>query len=407
MIAIAQQERDVVRELARKVAEFAAGEENHRIIRRWCDVNALRKPDRAPVWCRPVACWSELLQQENILCADPYLRGIETQFRQFLIKREIDDDEPAEEAFDVPVVFDIEPGNLYGVDIRRHNSGQTGGSWAFEPALKSAADYDKLRLPTFTYNRARTEENLSIAHELLGDILPVRRICRPPGTATICSPAAALRGLTEILMDTVAEPELMRRLMAFLRDWTLSAMKQVEATGLLTPNNTGPMFCGDPVGPAPSDGRYTYKNFWCHADSQEFDQVSPAGWKEFCLDYQMPIMAQFGLVNYGCCENLTHKIDGVCSIPNLRLVTCSAWTNLDTVIAKCASRYAIMWRQKASDVVFPHETSVIRRDLEEGTRRLKGCRYQIVLRELQTLAGHPDRLHVWTRLAKEAADRHA
>jgi hypothetical protein len=29
----------------------------------------------------------------------------------------------------------------------------------------------------------------------------------------------------------------------------------------------------------------------------------------------------------------------------------------------------------------------------------------VVMRELQTLAGHPDWLHVWTRLAKEAAAR--
>jgi hypothetical protein len=66
-----------------------------------------------------------------------------------------------------------------------------------------------------------------------------------------------------------------------------------------------------------------------------------------------------------------------------------------------------MWRQKASDVVFPDDVETIRRDLEEGMRTLRGCHVQIVLRELQTLAGHPDRLHVWTRLAKETAARFA
>jgi len=30
-----------------------------------------------------------------------------------------------------------------------------------------------------------------------------------------------------------------------------------------------------------------------------------------------------------------------------------------------------------------------------------------VLRELQTLAGHPDRLHEWTRFAKEAAEKYS
>jgi hypothetical protein len=33
--------------------------------------------------------------------------------------------------------------------------------------------------------------------------------------------------------------------------------------------------------------------------------------------------------------------------------------------------------------------------------------FQVVLRELETLAGHPDRLHRWTRLAIEAAETYA
>jgi hypothetical protein len=50
-----------------------------------------------------------------------------------------------------------------------------------------------------------------------------------------------------------------------------------------------------------------------------------------------------------------------------------------------------MWRQKASDVVFPDDVETIRNDLEQGCKQLQGFHYQIVLRELQTLSGHPDR----------------
>jgi hypothetical protein len=66
-----------------------------------------------------------------------------------------------------------------------------------------------------------------------------------------------------------------------------------------------------------------------------------------------------------------------------------------------------MWRQKASDVVFAEDPAALKHGLEEGMRRLRGCYVQIVLRELQTLAGHPDRLHVWTRLAQEVAAKYA
>ena len=143
------------------------------------------------------------------------------------------------------------------------------------------------------------------------------------------------------------------------------------------------------------------------ANSQEFDQVSPAMWREFCLNYQMPLIELFGRSAYGCCENLTHKIDGVLTIPNLRIFVCSAWTDLDQVIERVGRKYVIMWRQKATDVVYAADEHPLKYALEDGARRLKGCRYQIILRELQTLAGHPDRLHVWTRLAKEAAAKYA
>jgi len=68
-----QEQRDYVRDLARQVAEIAGSERNQRVIKRWKDVNALRKPDRAPVWCCPVGAWSEILPDEALLCTDPWL----------------------------------------------------------------------------------------------------------------------------------------------------------------------------------------------------------------------------------------------------------------------------------------------------------------------------------------------
>ncbi len=174
--------------------------------------------------------------------------------------------------------------------------------------------------------------------------------------------------------------------------------------GILTPNNSGPMMLSDPIGPQPKNGIYGYKNMWGSANSQEFEHVSPAMWEEFLLDYQRPILEKYGWAAYGCCENLTHKMDGVFSLQNLRMFVSSAWTDLDKLIERAGSNYVIMWRQKASDVVFADDVSSIKKHLEDGTKKLKGCYAQIVLRELQTLANHPDRLHVWTRLAIEAAE---
>jgi hypothetical protein len=398
-------EREYVRDLARQVAEIAASEENARVRRRWRDVNALRKPDRPPVWCRPVGAWAELLPEDSLRCRDPRRRGVEREFRMTLLKRDIGDDSPVDGFYSVPAAFECDPPNIWGVDVKRHMPGEAGGAWAYDPPLRTDADFDRLRLPDFACNARHTEENLSRAHDLLNGILPVRLVCDAPLHSILCVYAAELRGLTPLMLDMADAPERVHRLMAHLRDGVLRAMRQVEATGLLTPNNTGPMTCSDPVGPPAPDGRVTFRSLWVMTNSQEFDQVSPRMWQEFLLDYQRPIVEQFGLAGYGCCENLTRKMDGVLSLPNLRIFVCSAWTDLAKVVERVGTDYVLMWRQKASDVVFPDDLAVIRRDLENGLRLLKGCRFQIVLRELQTLAGHPRRLHEWTRLAMEAAEQ--
>jgi hypothetical protein len=319
----------------------------------------------------------------------------------------MDDDTPVETYLPVAAAFDVTPTNIWGVDIGRHAPQEEDGAWAYDPPLKNPGDFERLQLPVYTLNRAETERRLERLQALLGDILPAKLVCQAPLSATLGWYAADLRGLTEIMTDMAAEPELMRRLMGYLRDAYLGALDQVEATGLLTPNNRGAMLCSDDFGPPPANGKFSAQNCWCDANSQEFDQVSPAMWQEFLLEYQLPICARFGRVAYGCCENLTRKIDGVLGIPNLRIFVCSAWTDLDAVLERVGKRYCVMWRQKASDVVFADDTAPIRRHLESGARRLQGRYYQIVLRELQTLAGHPDRLREWTRLAKAAAEQFA
>jgi hypothetical protein len=398
--------RGLVRELAYQVAEIAASSENTRIQQRWRDVNGLHKPDRAPVWCRPVGAWGEILPEDTLVCQDPWLRSIERRLKQILIKHDIGDDSPVEEYFSVPAILDRDPPNTWGVDVTRHMPDVAGGSWAFDPPLKSEPDFDRLVLPQFRYNATKTEEALSRSHALMGDILPVRRVCGPPLGATFCTYAAELRGLAQMMIDMAVQPELVHRLMAYLRDAVLRGMDFVEESGLLTHNNTGPMTCSDDIGAKSDDGKVNCKNLWCMANSQELDGVSPAMWEEFYLNYQKPILARFGLVGYGCCENLTHKMDGVLSIPNLRVFVSSAWTDLERVVNRVGTDYVIMWRQKASDVVFPDDVATIRRDLEQGCKQLQGFHYQIVLRELQTLSGHPDRLHEWTQAAVEIAHKY-
>ena len=194
-----------------------------------------------------------------------------------------------------------------------------------------------------------------------------------------------MRGMEQLMMDFVLNPELAHEIMRRVTDFYVEHFAKVLAAAR---GRIDLVFTADDIA------------------GQEGLLLSPAMWEEFLLDYQRPVLERFALVSYGCCENLTHKIGGVLSIPNLRIFVSSAWTDLAKVVDAVGDRYTIMWRQKAGDVVFPDDLSGQRRHLREGLRIAKGCYVQIVLRELQTLRGRMRRLHEWARIAKEEAAAH-
>jgi len=397
-------QRDRVRDLARQVAEIAGGTEQEAIRRRWRDVNALRKPDRAPVWT------SGSPPRPEPTCTDPYIRGVEQRLIWTLATHDIGMDDVVEGTFGVPADLGIAPDRFWGPEIRKIKPDTPGGAFIDDPPLKTEADFDLLRQPLFRYNEAATQERAERAHELFGDILPVVVLCPPgpPLLRQLGSTAQELRGQEQLLYDVVDRPDLVHRLMMFLRDAVLQGMDQLEQLGLITPYTLlGPTTYSDPIGPPLVDGRLTFKNCWIMGNNQTFCAISPDMFQKFVLQYQKPILTRFGLCNYGCCEDNSDRIDRILTIPNLRTFVCNAWTNLDKVIAACGSDYVIKWEQKASEVVLPDDTAAIQRHLDDGARRLQGCRYQIVMRSVTTLAGHPNRLHEWTQLAKDAAEKYA
>ncbi len=391
------------RKLAVKVAEYASSKENYLTINRWNDVNDLKKPDRAPVWCKPVGAWHEIIPKNSLYCSDPFMRSIELELKKILYKIDIGDDTPVYNYYPVNTVWEFSPSDGYGIKTERNSSNKEGGAWGYVPSVKGYEDIKKLVIPDLFINEVKTRETLEKSFDILGDILPVKLVHELPANAIVGHDAAGMRGLEGLMMDTVLEPELLHALISYIRDRVLYLFKKAESMGKITPNNMGSMYQCNSFGPEPKDGKFSLKNCWCAANSQEFDQVSPESWEEFCLNYQKPIFDLFGYVAYGCCENLTKKVDSVLTIPNLRILVCSAWTNLDVIIEKSKKDYVIMWRQKASDVLYTDDINKIRQDLIEGCKKLKYSYYQIVLREIETLFGHTKRLHEWTKFAKEAA----
>lgn len=396
----------VVRDLARRCMDLASSEDYEDRRRRWRDVNERRRPDRAPVWCRPAGVWKDILPPDALKCTDPVCRRVEYALRQHLYKDWVGDDHIFAPWWPVGAVFTCDSQYPWGLRTG-HSIGSTDlGGFRYDPPIKTEDDYERLTVPTYTYDRGATEAALSRMADLLGEAMPVRLTCGPPLGPHHSVYLDQLRGMAPMLNDLAFRPELVHRAMAKLTEGILRSMRDAEETGLLSTNHHEPMYCSDPVN-GEAQGRVGLHNLWVAANSQEFQNVSPAMQEEFLLSYQIPVLQQYGAAQYGCCEDLTHKIDTVLRIPNLRVFVCSAWTDLDRVIEACGTDYTIMWRQSAAAVVFPDDLAPIRTHLDEGLRRLTGCRYQVVLREVETLQGHPERIREWAQAAIEAAEKWA
>ena len=204
------------------------------------------------------------------------------------------------------------------------------------------------------------------------------------------------------MMDMILEPERVHQLMQVMFQGTMNFLDAVETAGNIVPNIDEPMFLSDLLRPKPADGKYTLKACWMAGNSQELDQVSPEMFEDFLLNYQKKIFERFGAVSYGCCENLTQKLDPVLEIPNLKIMVCSAWTDLELLVEKVNRKHCIMWRHLASDVVCSDDTTELKKKINEQAALLTGSYYQAILRELQTLMGHPNRLHEWCKITKDA-----
>jgi len=397
----------IVRDLARRVMELAQSEEYERRRQRWRDVNELRRPDRAPVWCRPAGVWREIMPESDLLCEHPSCRNVERVLRRDLYKEWVGDDHIREPWWPVSAVIRPQEEPTWGLPVHQSIGSTEQGGFRYYHPIETPEDYEKLRVPTFVYDRDATERAAAQMQDILGDAMPVRIEGRPPLVPQLGAYLEQLRGMAPLMEDLAFRPDLVHRAMAKLTEGVLNAMRAAEEAGVLTPNNHEPMFCSDPVNDPPAEGPVGLHNLWVAANSQEFDTVGPAMHEEFLLSYQKMLFQSFGRVQYGCCECLSNKTDIVLGIPNLRVFVSSFWTDLEEAIEACGTDYCIMWRQSAAQVTLPDTLDDHREHLEWGLSRLQGHPYQVVLRELETLNGREGRLRDWAQLGIEIAEKYA
>jgi hypothetical protein len=294
------------------------------------------------------------------------------------------------------------------------NAGHLGAR-RWEPALKNLdADFAKLRPRTFAVNREATLAEQARLEALFAGVLAVRLRGSFYWTMGLTWCAIDLIGLDKLMLYMYDDPAGLHRLMAFLRDDHLAFARWLEREGLYTLNNENDYIGSGSMGytrDLPATGWQAgmpvrIRDLWVLLESQETVGVGPDQFEEFVFPYQLAIAREFGKIYYGCCEPVNNRWHILKRLPRLARVSVSPWADQERMAAGVGRE--IVFSRKPNPALISTERfdeEAIRRDLRQTLAIAKGCRLELLMKDVHTLRDQPARLARWVRLAREEIAR--
>ena len=401
----------VLRALAREIAEDAALPVQQERIRQWKALNALR-PERPMVMVDQVP-WDEMdVDGELTLRSeDPFHRRLETGLRRQLYGwRHMRADMVVLPVIVIPKVVGhdgfgvaIET-DFLTVDAERDLVIRPSASGPLPPSLD---DPSAIRTPSVWLEAEATAEREARAREVFDGILDVQMQGILPCHAT-WDEIVQLRDPIGALVDLATRPDEMHEIARRWSDARLAYVDRLEAQGLLGHGQQLVHCTGAFTDELPAEGfdptRPRARDIWTCGMAQALGDVSPAMHAAFELPCAQAWYARFGLGYYGCCEPLHDRIDMVRRIPNVRKISISPWADVAVAAGNIAGDY-VMSRKPS-----PFFLALDAFDLDGAEAEIRAsiaaCRatgtpLEIILKDITTVHGEPERLWAWERLAME------
>ena len=414
---ISQQEKSLLRELAKQYAELTALPIQKERYLRGRDINDL-KQRRPMVWLDEIP-WHEINVNDELtlVCQDEAARNMETFFRRSLYRwKHIQGDMVVENVYSIPKHYSS---TGMGVRVREHVLSNDDKnhiiSHSYLDQLDNMEKVNALRMPVITAHPETDKECLDWANNILDGILPVRL----QGHSVYHAPWDQIpryRGVTQVLEDLAYEPEFTHTIMRKFTDSARATFAQMEDLGLFDSDISNvhctPPYVSDfgtgvghldvPIQPESA----LMKRVWFRAMAQLFTEVSPQMFEEFELDYVKPLMADFGLVYYGCCEALDNKIQALKTIPNLRKIGISPWANAEVCAAQIGKDYVFAHKPNPAHVSGSFDEDATRKEIMQIIEVCQkyGCPYEFVLKDISTVTYKPQNLMDWVTTVKDVID---
>lgn len=406
----------ILRDLAKQYADIAAKPIQDERRKLWSDHQSLNQT--RPLILATYGMWNvwcgEVFGDASMKCADPFYRMHERTLRMGIFHDSVGDDfiiEPWQiQGASLKTPGDLR-GGAWGLNATMTSSSEVGGAWKSTPPIQSWDDMDKLTAPEHCIDEDDTARNVQKIGDAIGDLLEIN-VERGPSLrgfgGDISTTLAYLRGLEQIMIDMYESPDELHRLLGFMRDGILANQQQAEANGdfsLTSQSNQAMPYADDLEPMTANSGSRKRSQLWGFCAAQEYTLISPEFHDEFLFQYQMPIMEHYAHVHYGCCEDLTRKIDMLRQLSNLRSIAVTPAADIEKCANQIGNDYVISWRPNPTDMVCTGwDEDRIRKIVTSACHACKGLSMHIHLKDIETVQGDPGRLARWTEIARETAE---
>jgi hypothetical protein len=407
-VTVHDADAQVLRRLAGRVAELAAGPAMEEKRRMWRRHNRLGH-GRPLVFCDPENGWNEVIPASTLRCTGSLARGWEMRLRKEIFwGADMGDDRPVEPFFNVGHVTAADD---WGV-TEEYTKTDEAGSYVWESPIRDyARDLPRLHSPVVTIDQDATDASLALAHRLFDGILTVRLKSSWWWSMGVTYPAVRFRGLDTILFDLVDHPDELKELLRRISQGYVDKLDWLEARGLLSVNTDGTYVGSGGFGytdeiPGPGDGPVRTAHMWGFTESQETVSVSPEMYEEFIFPFEKPIMDRFPLTCYGCCEPVHGRWHVVKRHHGLRRVSCSPWADAEKMAEYLGDRYIYSMKPNPAAIAVPRiDEDAIRASLRREMEITRGCIVEVIMKDNHTVGKNPANPPAWCRIAREEAER--
>lgn len=398
-------EVEILRGLAHKVAEIAATSEMKRKAVLWQKHNDL-ETDEPVVFIDPENGWDEIIRPQDLKCQDPLAKSWEKELKKLIYwAEELKDDKVIEPYFDVPYSY-WDTG--WGIDICRIGEGD-GTAYTVKSAIEDyEEDFEKLHHPEIVIDWKESEIIMELAEKIFGDILTVRRKQTWWWSLGMSRDYIDLRSLESFMCDFLLEPEWVERMFSLLCRGKLSMLDFLEKNNLLSQNTCGTYVGSGGLGftnqiaQKAQEEQILTSDMWGFCESQETISVNPELYGEFIFPHHKKILDRFALNCYGCCEPFNPRWKYIQQFPRLRRVSVSPWADWSVVPEWLGKNYIASVKPTPTSLAMPSlSEDIVRTDCRRAVEETKGGICEFIMKDNNTLGNNPYNAIRWVEIMRE------